>query len=192
MSNNSFLMSYSRMPSQPYESRQAASPQHQIRNSWKFMDDKFSRRQPRTKCSQTFPHVQQPNTSKGLQVSLATLDHLHTRIRRPQTNDRAYVSMSVHIKHLGSEVCRILGSRNFAQCDLWTAGSEEGESHARKKRSHAGIRALVWSFWEENICPFPVSPSYASLSAGFPWQSEPRLPSNGFWLAPRFAHVHLL
>ena len=26
-----------------------------------------------------------------------------------------HVSMSVHIKHLGSEVSRILGSRNFAQ-----------------------------------------------------------------------------
>ena len=33
-----------------------------------------------------------------------TLDLLHSLIRRPQANDRAEVSMSVHIQHLGSEI----------------------------------------------------------------------------------------
>ena len=49
-------------------------------------------------------HVQQSNTSNGLRIPLMTKDLLHRLISRPQTNDRAQVSMSVHNQHLGSEI----------------------------------------------------------------------------------------
>ena len=66
-------------------------------------------------CSPTLPHVQQSKTSRRLRVSLVTLDLLHSLIRRPEVNDRAQVSVRLHIQHLDSEITRIFRSRNVAQ-----------------------------------------------------------------------------
>ena len=91
-------------------SRQDAPLRHQILSSCKFIDVEFScrpLRQSETKCSQTFPHVLQPNTSRGLQIPPVTLDLFHDLFHRPQTNQMAQVSMSGHVEHLGSKVSRI-------------------------------------------------------------------------------------
>ena len=122
MSNNSDLMSYSRMPFRPFESRQTAS-QHQIRNSWQFLDIEVSCAHcpcPRPSVLRLFHTFSRPNTFRRLRVSLVILDLLHSLFRWLQTYDRAQVSTSVHIQHLGSELSRIFCPRNFAQRELLT------------------------------------------------------------------------
>ena len=89
-------------------------------------------RQSKTQSSQIFPNVQQSTASRGLRISLVTLDLLHCLFRRPQTNDRAQVSTSVHILHLVSDIRRILCSRNFAQRESLTL---QEISFTNKKRS---------------------------------------------------------
>ena len=63
--------------------------------------------------------------------SLVTLDLLHRLIRRRQANDRAQVSMSVHIQHLGSEISRFSVPRILHSVSL----SRFRRSFINKKRS---------------------------------------------------------
>ena len=120
MSNNSRLMSYSRTPSRPDELSgriTLASDPYLVRvHGHQILLCPL--RQPKKECSQAFPHVLQLNVSRVLRVSLLTLDLIHCVFHRPQTKDRAQISMGVHIRHLGSKVSRIFGTRNFAQREL--------------------------------------------------------------------------
>ena len=118
---NAVLMSYSHMPSRPYEFSSGRTTSASDPN---FVHIHRRRvllcplRQSETKCSQTFPHVLQPNTSRGLRIPPVTLDLFHCLCHRPQTNQMAQVSMSSHVEHLGSKVSRIVCSKNFAQRQL--------------------------------------------------------------------------
>ena len=99
-------------------SRQDAPLRHQIRSSCKFIDVEFSCAHcasPRQSVLRPFPHVLQPNTSRGLRIPPVTLALFHGLFHRPQTNQMAQVSKSGHVEHLGSKVSRIVCSKNFAQ-----------------------------------------------------------------------------
>ena len=77
---NAVLMSYSHMPSRPYE---FSSGRTTSASDPKLVQGQRRRvllcplRQSETKCSQTFPHVLQPNTSRGLRIPPVTLDLFH-------------------------------------------------------------------------------------------------------------------
>ena len=151
------------------------------------MDVEFSSAPLRQSKSQRFPDLSTrsavPPLSSGLRISMVTLDLLHCLFRRPQTNDRAQVSMNVHIQHLGSEIRRNLCSRNFAQRESLTLQEILSRTRNEARRvscdqdpfSYAVILWLYCQSVEPTSTPHQnllsqqmKSPSHAPLPSAYP------------------------